>query len=109
MDVKRYGRPNVACQNGHHLWSSAFVKDCARNCSSNFTRSPKNKDWERRHDFIYALFHATKQENPDLTYDTGAVIIFEEFFSLKLEDEFNEIKIKKVLQRKYEDYALDRK
>ena len=70
---------------------------------------PKNNDWERRHDFICALFHAAKQEDPDLTYDTGAVIVFEEFCRLKLEDEFNEIRIKKVLQRKYEDYARDRK
>ena len=70
---------------------------------------PKNKDWENRHDFICALFHTAKQDDPKLTYDTGAIIVFEEFCRLKLNDEFDEIRIKKILQRKYEDYARDNK
>ena len=57
---------------------------------------PKNNDWETRHDFICALFHEAKQKDPDLNYDSGAVIVFEELCRLKLEDEFNKIRIRKL-------------
>ena len=64
-----------------------------------------NSDWQNRHDFILLCYHMAKKENPDLRFDTGAAIVQSELE--KLDVIFSIERIKKVLQRKYSEFARD--
>ena len=66
-----------------------------------------NSDWENRHDFILLCYHMAKKENPDLGFDKGAVIVKVELDKLGVD--FSIERTKKVLQRKYNEFARDRK
>ncbi|MED7679260.1 hypothetical protein GN286_15160 [Rhodobacteraceae bacterium IMCC15231] len=68
---------------------------------------PQNKQWENSHDFICHYFHYSRLNDPNITYDEGAIEVLAEFERLNRQDEFSVDRIKKILQRKYEPWCRD--